>query len=444
MKKFIEKTLIIASAIIYCMVTDTFCMDFRRHIFPMSDDTFRIEDEGFRWRSSFNFNINLGEGPVAVANWFFRNEAGFVAHETQADGIHVALSTIVDNIIHNADPAGSITHVATAAVTVVIKNPNNQHLEAYSEVIRDQSGGGIAGGDLPDAPAVSIPAGNNNPAANICNQITQTYSMFYTNTKFPNGTTTRLHLQSIANDLVEAQIPTQQANGGRYSCCEGQIIARLFDARPPLGSTTLFHRVLNDLITEANNHLGGETEITQANIVLVILHIHSRFDPCAKCSKVLSGLSRQMNTPATLRRQPMKDLLSTQHFVGNEEQAGALTDFFARLNNGEAYFLIEVSSDRPYHFNNGNVCSCAELAGKDANIENEIINIRDAGVINFNNSGILSIPYPNKNWYFPLTFPPYVVYGRINGEQVVVPENCGNAGAHPNFHETIPELPTVQ
>lgn len=113
----------------------------------------------------------------------------------------------MDNIILNADPAGSITHVATAAITVVIKNPNNQHLEAYTEVIRDQSGG-AAGGDLPDAPAVSIPAGNNNPTANICAQITKTYSMFYTDKKVPNNTTTRLHLQSIANDLVDAQIST--------------------------------------------------------------------------------------------------------------------------------------------------------------------------------------------------------------------------------------------
>lgn len=209
-------------------------------------------------------------------------------------------------------------------------------------------------------------------------------------------------------------------------------------------STPLFHQILNDLITEANNHLGGETEITQANIVLVILHIHSHFDPCAKCSKVLSGLSRQMNMPIPLRRQPMKDLLSTQYFVGTKERAGALTNFFARLNTGEAHFLIEVSSDMPYNFNSGRTCSCAELAGKDVNIGNKTINIRDAGVINFYHSGILSIPYPNKNWYFPITFPPYVVYGRINEGRVTVPENCGHAEAHPKFPEAMTALPTVQ
>jgi hypothetical protein len=68
--------------------------------------------------------------------------------------------------------------------------------------------------------------------------------------------------------------------------------------------------------------------------------------------------------PATLRRPSTKYLLSTQHFVGNEEQAGALTDFFF-ANNGDIYFLIEVSSDMSYNFNNGNVYSGAELAGKD-------------------------------------------------------------------------------
>lgn len=140
----------------------------------------------------------------------------------------------------------------------------------------------------------------------------------------------------------------------------------------------------------------------------------------------------------------MKQLLFTQHFIGNEDQAGVLTDFFEKLNTGEAYFLIEVSSDMPYNFNNGNICSCTELAGKDSNVENENINIRDAGIIDFD-SGTLSIPYQNKNWYFPLTFPPYVVYGRINEEgQVTVPENCGHAEAHPNFHGAMTKLPSVQ
>ncbi|KAG4085593.1 hypothetical protein H8356DRAFT_1335295 [Neocallimastix lanati (nom. inval.)] len=199
--------------------------------------------------------------------------------------------------------------------------------------------------------------------------------MFYTNTKFTNDTSTILHLQSFANDLVDTQIPIQHAN------------------RVPLFSI-------------GNKQSSRETEIIQTNIFLV-----------------LSGLSRQKNMPATLRRPSTKYLLSTQHFVGNEEQAGALTDFFF-ANNGDIYFLIEVSSDMSYNFNNGNVYSGAELA-----------------VINFNNSGILSIPYPNKNWYFLLSFPLYVVYERINGEQV---SNCGHTKAHLNFHEAMPDLPIVQ
>lgn len=98
-EKTYQKNFNYSTKITHCIMNDVSGMDFRRHIFQLNDGAFEIEDEGFRWRSSFNFNINLGEGPVAVENWFFRNGAGFVVHETQADGIHVALSTIVNNII---------------------------------------------------------------------------------------------------------------------------------------------------------------------------------------------------------------------------------------------------------------------------------------------------------------------------------------------------------
>lgn len=79
----IRKMLVVALTTMYCTITNIFCIDFRRHIFQLDNGNFYVEDEGFRWRSSFNFNINLGNGPVAVANWFFRNEAGFVVHEKQ-------------------------------------------------------------------------------------------------------------------------------------------------------------------------------------------------------------------------------------------------------------------------------------------------------------------------------------------------------------------------
>jgi hypothetical protein len=48
--------------------------------------------------------------------------------------------------------------------------------------------------------------------------------MFYTNTKFTNDTSTILHLQSFANDLVDTQIPIQHANRGKNLYFEGQII----------------------------------------------------------------------------------------------------------------------------------------------------------------------------------------------------------------------------
>lgn len=99
MKKYIEKTLIIALAIMHCTITDILGMDLRRHIFQLSDGTFQIEDEGYRWRNSFNFNINFDDGPVAIENWFFRNAGEFAPHATQSNGIHSALSTIVNDVV---------------------------------------------------------------------------------------------------------------------------------------------------------------------------------------------------------------------------------------------------------------------------------------------------------------------------------------------------------
>lgn len=304
-------------------------------------------------------------------------------------------------------------------------------MEVYSEIIRDSAGG------LPNAPAVSIPStGNgNNPLPAHCNAIIGVpLSMYYTGVKVPNAiANTRAHVENTANNLIGAQIPLQGGDG-HYTCCEGQIVSRLFDTNPPTGADPLFPQVINDLIAEANlpAHHGGVApviQITDQHIVLVVLHIHSRFDPCAKCSKVLSGLSRQMNMTAAMRNQGMRNLLGIGNFAG--VPAGPLgvpaaipgiPNLLAHLNAGNARFLIEVSSNMPYIFNGvggiGQVCSCAELAGMDANLAAPI-NIPGLGAINFDINGniavnnSLTIPNNSRNWHFPLTFPPYVVYGRV-------------------------------
>lgn len=319
-------------------------------------------------------------------------------------------------------------------------------MEAYSEVVRDSAGG------LPNAPAVSIPAISigQNPSGAHCNAIAEAgFSMYYTNAKIPaGGINTRTQLENTANNLISANIPLQ-GNDGRYTCCEGQIVSRLFDTNPPNEAHPLFPQIINDLIVEANlavHHIGAaqQVQITNNHIILVVLHIHSHFDPCAKCSRVLSGLSRQMNMPADMRNQAMRNLLTTPNFA-------AIENLLTNLSIGQARFLIEVSSNEPYRFNGvGNidqVCSCAELGGLDGNAANQV-NIPAPAAIDFDINGAtainmsLSIP-DNRNWHFPLTFSPYVIYGRIAhpGGGVIPPAPCQNA--HPQFNDGMPHLPAV-
>lgn len=101
MLKTFGLSVVIALVTTVCLIKDASCIDHRRHLFMLPNGVLQIEDEGFRWRNSFNFNLG-----APIINWFFRNGAGFVAHATQADGIHAALSTIVNNIAALPPPPG--------------------------------------------------------------------------------------------------------------------------------------------------------------------------------------------------------------------------------------------------------------------------------------------------------------------------------------------------
>jgi hypothetical protein len=489
--------LIVAAIIVTCFVSDILGLgtaaDHRTHFFAVPGEapgTVQLADEGFRWRNSFNFTIDLGGGAgaqnVAGNNWFFNNNGlidqngmfinpmnpgmaqipniGFIAG-TQSDDIHQSLSTIANGILNAAQPPGgfaanvpNLNHIAVAAITIVVQNPNNAALQAYTEVVNDHI---PAVGPAPEinATAVALPigvgsgvagGGPNIPHPVQCNAMTALgTSMYYTNTKVPGATLViggaapaniRANVEHIANNLIGANIPANGGGivGGDYTCCEGQIISRLFDANPPVGCQPLFPTLVNRLLGEANDpaHLGGAVAITDGHIRLVVFHIHSRRDACAKCSRVLSGLSRQMNMPAAQRNNNITALLNVfaagVPIHGGAAAIPALTNFFVNLGNGNARFLIEMSSDLPYGINNAH-CSCAELAGHDGN-QGGGINIQLGAPLLFNSNGALASPYNNKNWTFPIRFPPYVVYARTGAGGVAAPAlaMCGAVGqAHP-------------
>ncbi|MDR3285754.1 MAG: hypothetical protein LBS83_03670 [Holosporales bacterium] len=302
-------------------------------------------------------------------------------------------------------------------------------------------------------------------------------SMYYASTKVPVGPPAGVaanilagpvetHVLQTANNLLGAQIPAVipgpgAVAGGGYGCCEGQIVARLFDTNPPVDPAApgtllqpLFPQVIRNLLTEAEVQrvaAGQANPITGADIVLVVLHIHSHQDPCAKCSKVLSGLSRQMNMPEhdpanpnTTQTPAMTTLLNNWAGVGlNPVPVNIrIPGLIENLHDGDAKFLIEVSSDVPYSFNLGGgirACSHAEVAGQDGNGATPInVNI-GGGPINFAGPAGPAVPVaaggavgPHQlailgGTFFPATFPPYVVYGRVvAGGGIAAPANpCG-------------------
>lgn len=383
--------------------------DHRSHQFQNSVDPANTEDEGYRWRDSFDFTI----GGQQIISWEFNNDGlGFGINLNGSNGIHEELSRIINNV------PGVPYHKAAAAITIVVRNPTTQSLEAYSEVVCERLlhpltlqpvGPGMA-------PAISIPATaeGGNPNMSDCVTIQGNgYSMYYTSTTVPPGVAfVSQNLWNFANGVapasigINANIPVLApgAPGGDYTCCEGQIVARLFDNNHPAGLAPLFPIVIGNLLGRA----GGP--ITANDIVLVVLHIHSHYDPCAKCAKLLAALSLLMNTGAGVPGMPPAPLPHVPPALS------------ANLQAGNARFLIEVSSNDRYTIKVANVrhCSRAEAAGRDANTALPLNIVLGAPIPV---AGVNPLAIPNGlapagvpaagNFAFQNTFPPYVVFGRV-------------------------------
>ncbi|MDR3285113.1 MAG: hypothetical protein LBS83_00320 [Holosporales bacterium] len=469
MKKFFKLGIFAAGLAAVCFVKDLRAAapaagtttDPRQHLFfSQKGRAPKIDDEGFRWRNSLGFTVDFGkkQQDIPAGKWFFDrgtrvgrggNMTFVLANFTNiaaginvnADGIHDHLS----NIVAVGMNAAGTNQAAAAAITIVIKNPNNDELEAYSEVIRD-SVDTPAGGVVQNQVAISIPRSS----LAIHNRIGITgagLSMYYADAKLParaaQAAAVAGYLPTVPLGAIERclcttanlvgvgfqlNVPPIPAGAGGYGCCEGQIISRLFDTDPPVvggaALQPLFPQVIGHLIQEANTHKRNkQRQITGANIVLVVLHIHTHFDPCAKCSKVLSGLSRQMNMPEYSQRNPD----TTQTVAMTNFLNGALVNnpLLTNLRNGKARFLIEVSSDDDYLFyidgggTHKTYCSFAHSAGKDKNsvqLPVSPVNVTIKKEIPFKDDGsTLAIQdgVTGNNWKFSLTFPPYLVYKRI-------------------------------
>ena len=235
---------------------------------------------------------------------------------------------------------------------------------------------------------------------------------------YPDFTATNIrNTMEATPPVINSNIP----NANKYSCSEGQIIAKI-----KRNNFELAKRIIAELLGTARQQHGN---INYNNIKLVILHVGTTMDPCAICTRCLVGVSKCINENID------NFLRSTNHGIPGF------------MHN--AKFLIEVSSNDHYPTSNlqdnfaafgcGN-CSHTECAGHDGG-EAIPINIS----LNFPSVGELAIPYgriPQNNWTLNRAFPPYVVFGRIdnNYNVVNVPAMC----AVNYVHNARNDLPIIQ
>lgn len=271
---------------------------------------------------------------------------------------------------------------------------------------------------------------------------------------------------AIAAAIINGPLAMFNANTDATACTEKQMIARLFEPGVPgvAGGQGLFRHIIDNLLAMANN-IGGGVAITYAHIKAVILHIHTTKDPCAKCARLLSGVSRQMNMQPSTAQIAQKQTPDMTRFLSAEFPAtagdfGAPHDLITNLADGNARFLIEVSSNSHYGVNE---CLHAECSGNDGN-ENQLKVIRCGnGIIDFNAPGANLLVIPNGaggegNWTFPQaanageSFPPYVIFKRVGvtgvGDALPLQGNdCplippgGNRYTH--IHQQLPVLPAI-
>lgn len=420
MNKNLKNIIIIFSLFFGCsdclgMLVPPWNVNTREHLFGTADNA-SIEDEGFRWKDSFNFTIDApGLQPAAgggvlhqipAANWQFNriiqwnvDPANFTANNAWNNGInanqiHQHLSQIIRGVEQQNHNQNSITVAAVTIVVDVRQNVANPPVyRAYSKVISN--------------------AGNNRSYAAVNMNGVHPF-------QDPNNVFTSIALgaQQIRQNLnyINGNIPNIET----YSCTEGKFLAQLLIGDGG-GSGALLRSEINVLLHQANVVQAAAAVILPFNeinpipanrIKLIILHIGTKMDPCAVCTRNLVGLSRDINY--------IPPLLPGQN----------------RANLGlgvNAKFLIEVSSNGHYQTqrqgnnfhrdvlgSNYGSCSHTECAGHDenhTNLANITINNAPIDIPPIKLPVLLAVPGGKENilnWVFEEAFPPYIIFGRIN------------------------------
>ncbi|MBQ7674480.1 MAG: hypothetical protein IJT36_08255 [Alphaproteobacteria bacterium] len=206
---------------------------------------------------------------------------------------------------------------------------------------------------------------------------------------------------------------------------------------------------LDSLITKAVSDIFHHQTPANKNIIineikLVILHIHTTMDPCEKCARILVGLSHAMNSGLGADHSINKILSELR-----TEEATIGTNIFSK-------FLVEVSSRKHYSDTQCNHVECAgRLADHDvdyaASQPNIILGDTAMNFTEGEGKKHIAIPFGSENednnWYFQTTFPPYVIFCRLQ-DPAGLPEHneiqgCPNSMAenhsiHQNHITNIP------
>jgi hypothetical protein len=380
-----------------------------------------IEDEGFRWKDDFSFIINGQQ--IQPVNWWFNGtvlynpairvfspkdgqgrQVSFL-NNTTANFIHEHLSTIAWNV----KTINACASASAAAVTIVVSYNGADY--AFSKVI---SNGNRA--------YVATTNGAIGAELNYIND-------------FP------LAVRNNISHIIDCNIPN-----GPYHCTEGKILSILTSA-----NLAIFKRTIVDLLLQAQHQVPA-ANFDYGSIRLVVLHVGTTMDPCAICTRCLVGISKSINENidnflrSMIHGVPAGNMNNAKFLVevssNGHYPTGAAFDAHGRLPNNR--------QDNFAAFNCGQ-CSHTECAGHDGGEANPI-NIS----LNFTSFSGLAIPFGrNTNWGLSRTFPPYVVFGRINpANHTIIPAPGFNANveAHcPNRvgnvhqrHNCINNLPLVR
>jgi hypothetical protein len=424
-----------------------------------------LGDMGFRWRNNLDLQVHVGAGNIVIppTQWWFSpitanvvpagappapvagaamvavaggagqmivvpGLGGGPAFGVVASGyttVHRHLSNLAWDIrtqlsVAAAVPDARIENVATAALTIIVQDPNVPaghgappagHLKAFTSVVYD-----IA------APANALMATSTNLRA--------VPLIGHGAVALPGGAAAALSYAypagAIAAATINGPIAKFAVNPDASACTEKQIIAKLFAPGVPgiAGGLGLFRHIIDNLLGTANG-LGETAPITYANIKAVILHIHTTKDPCARCTRLFAGVSRQMNMQPNVAQVVQKQTAGMTAFLLAEfpmlaGPLGTPHNLITNLSNGNARFLVEVSSNSHYGVSE---CNHAECSGNDGNAAQVKVITCGNGIINFNAPAANPLVIPNIpgaiNWTFPQaaaagqSFPPYVIFSRI-------------------------------